>query len=57
MIQAAYDNDIERLKALIPRVDEFDWPERYKEDYHLIINARIESVKNDIYPDYEPDKR
>lgn len=57
MIQAAYDNDIERLKALIPMVDEFDWPEKYKEDYHLIINARIESVKNDIYPDYEPDKK
>lgn len=57
MIQAVYNKDTNRLKALIPLIDKCDWSQKTKDEYHLIIKGMIESTKLDIIPNYDPDKK
>lgn len=57
MIQAVYNKDINRLKALIPLIDEHDWSQKTKDEYHLVIKGMIENAKLDIDPNYDPDEK
>lgn len=57
MIQAVYNNDIKRLNDLILLVDKYDWSQKDKDDYHLVIKGMIEDAKHDLGPNYKPDQK
>lgn len=57
VIQAVYNNDINKLKDIIQLIEESDWPKDRKEEDILEVRGMIEDVKIDLDQTYQPDQK